>query len=121
MRVVLVATVVATSSLSVLLWHVWRHRAHKTTTTRERIVNKVIFFPDLNTSQHLAFPKKTPHSSTDSIREGLYQKTGQGSLWELFKALQGATLSIDVCVLTIASRELSDALIGTHQSGVIVR
>ena len=121
MRVVLVATVVATFTLSVLLWYVWRHRAHKTKKTRERIVNKVIFFPDLNTSQQLAFPQKTPDSSTAPIEEGLYQKTGQGSLWELFKALQNAKLSIDVCVLTIASRELSDALISAHQCGVIVR
>ena len=45
----------------------------------------------------------------------------QGSLWELLKTLQQAKRSIDVCMLTIASREVSDALIATHRAGVIVR
>ena len=120
-RFVLAASVLA-STAYVLLWLaiVWRHHAQR---KKARVVNKVLFFPDLATSQQLASAySHRSMCSTATAREGVKaQDIAQGSLWELFGTLQHAKRSIDVCMMTVASRELSDTLIAAHQAGVIVR
>lgn len=121
-RTIVAATVLATSTFSVLIWCAWKYRASKKKVARKRIVNKVMFFPDLATSLQLSSSNSKSSDSLISPQEReLTGDIDHGSMWELFSALQQARHSIDVCVLVIASQELSDVLIGAHQSGVIVR
>ena len=102
---------------SVVLWLAWTHARKKK--LKQTIINKVLFFPDPGTTQ-LISESNHHHSSQDESQEA--QNTDhKGSLWELFKTLQHAKHSIEVCMLTIASRELGDVLISAHQAGVIVR
>ena len=114
------AAVLAGSVFSVIVWLVWtRGRKNK---LKRTIINKVLFFPDSGTAQ-LVFKWSNHQQHALDQEESLEtQNTDhKGSLWELFKALQQAKVSISVCMLTIASRELGDVLISAHQAGVIVR
>ena len=101
----------------------WRHHTHKKKAREQRIINKVLFFPDQATSKHLTSASNGRSSDSPSISKECVKgnKVNEGSLWELLKTLQDSKHSIDVCMLTIASREVSDALISAHQAGVIVR
>ena len=106
------------SVFSVVLWLAWT-RAHKKK-LKQTIINKVLFFPDPGTTQFISESSNHHRSSQEQSLEA-NNTDHKGSLWELFEALQQAKSSIDVCMLTIASRELSDVLISAHQDGVIVR
>lgn len=119
-RVLLAASVLTASTILVLLWSSWRHHTNKKKARERRIINKVLFFPDQTTSKHVSslWNDRASDSSSISVKGG---EVDQGSLWELLKTLQLAKHSIDVCMLTIASREVSDALIAAHRAGVIVR
>lgn len=111
----LVGSTLAISTVSVLLWLFW---LRKKKPKREKIVDKVLFFPDQVAFHQLVASKTSDRSSSTSPRSDEVQT---GSMWELFKALQQARNSIDVCVFNIASRELCDILIAAHESGVVVR
>ena len=121
-RVLVATTALVTSTISLVLWLAWH--AHKRKATKQPVViNKVLFFPDPAAAQFISSNTASDPSlpTVSKIGRIQTQNVDQGSLWELFKALQQAKCSIDVCMLTIASRELSDALIVAHQAGVIVR
>lgn len=122
-RALLAASVLTASIISVLLWLTWRHHTHKKKAKERRIINKVLFFPDQASSKHLTSASNSRWSDSPSISKECVKrnKVNEGSLWELLKALQDSKRSIDVCMLTIASREVSDVLIAAHQAGVIVR
>ena len=118
---VVAATALATSVISVVLWLVWTRTRKKK--LKRTIINKVLFFPDSAATQLISInhpPNFIQQESLEAPNTAADHRS-RGSLWELFKALQQARHSIDVCMLTIASRELGDVLISTHQDGVIVR
>ena len=124
----LVGSTLAISTVSVLLWLVW---LRKKKPKRHKIVNKVLFFPDQVAFHQLVASKTSDSSWAEPNLRGEKRRSSStsqrsdeaqtGSMWELFKALQQARCSIDVCVFNIASSELCDILIAAHESGVIVR
>lgn len=87
----------------------WRRKrkAHK-----KANLNKVIFFPDKLTANLLSSSRSNQLSK---------QNLEESSLSLLMKTLQNAQYSLDVCMFTMACRELSCVLIKAHQDGVVVR
>lgn len=71
-------------------------------------INKVIFFPDKATATRLSMK-----------RNGL--RLQDSNLMTLMECLQGAKHSLDVCMFTMACRELAEILIKAHQDGIMVR
>lgn len=113
---VLAVSALSTSLIVVVLWLTW-NRARKRKPDRAA-VNRVLFFPDSASAQ---FISSSNHGQALNSFTFPHERQDTGSVWELFKILQCANHSIDVCVLIVASRELSDVLISAHQAGVIVR
>lgn len=98
----------------VALWYssyYWK-RKEKTNTQRQPQINKVLFFPDQATARSL--------SSTPS-RVVPDNSAEEGNLSILIGTLQGAKVSLDVCVFTISCKELADVLINAHHNGLVVR
>lgn len=100
-------TLTICSSLTALYWfYRWRRQP-----TKKSSINTVLFFPDKETSKLL------------SSRNGRYSKHAldESSLSILMETLQNARYSLDVCMFTMACRQLGDILIKAHQEGLVVR
>ncbi len=80
----------------------------KISSSSKKTVNKVLFFPDKATAQLLCRKKNRPN-----LRES--------SLLTLMECIQSAKHSLDVCMFTMASKELSQMLIKAKKDRIAVR
>lgn len=82
---------------------------YRRTISTKKIINKVVFFPDKATAQLLC---RKRNGATDL----------QGSsLLTLMESIQSAKQSLDVCMFTMASKELSEMLIRARKDRIVVR
>ena len=102
-----VSAVLICSGLVIAYWY-YRRRLNS---QRQAIINKVVFFPDKATAKLLS--RRKCKQDAVSLRDS--------SLSCFMEALQDAQFSLDVCMFTIACRELSEILIRAHRDGLIVR
>ena len=105
----MVSSLVLCSSLMLLYWIYWRRKKGP---PRKASINTVIFFPDKTTAKLLSSSKRNQPSN---------QSLEESSLSLLMEAVQNAQYSLDVCMFTMACRELSGVLIKAHEEGAVVR
>ncbi len=81
---------------------------YRRTVSSEKTINKVVFFPDKATAQ-LLYRKRNGANLQES------------SLFTLMESIQSARYSLDVCMFTMASKELSEVLIRARRDRIVVR
>ena len=103
----IVSTLLLCSGFAIAYWY-YRRRVNS---QKEPVINKVVFFPDSATAKLLS--RRKSKQNAVSLRDS--------SLSCFMETLQEAKYSLNVCMFTIACRELGEILIRAHRHGIIVR
>lgn len=106
MRSLYVMPIVVVSSS--LFFAYWFYRIRRSGAFSKKTINKVVFFPDKATAKLLSRSRKRTNLQGSS-------------LLTLMESIQSARHSLDVCMFTMACKELGEVLIKAHRDRITVR